>query len=95
MNRGDEYLAQGDIEGALKEYSTAEKLTPDNMEMVFWHAVTLASLERVEVSLPLFKKVFDANYNWAILLPRLPKSGLLPDKPELISRILAVAPKKK
>jgi uncharacterized Ntn-hydrolase superfamily protein len=95
MNRGDEYLAQGDVEGALKEYSTAEKLTPDNMEMVFWHAVTLASLERVEESLPLFKKVFDANYNWAILLPRLPKSGLLPDKPELISRILAVAPKKK
>lgn len=95
MNQGDEYMAQGDIEGALKEYSAAEELTPDNMEMVFWHAVTLASLDRVEESLPLFKKVFEANYNWAILLPRLPKSGLLPDKPELISRILSVSAKKK
>lgn len=94
MNKGDEYLAEGDVGGALREYSKAESLSPDNMEMVFWHAVTLASLDRVEESLPLFKKVFEADYNWAILLPRLPKSDLLPDKPELIERILAVAPKR-
>jgi len=62
--------------------------------MVFWHAVTLASLDKVEESLPLFKKVFDADYNWAILLPRLPKSGLLLDKLELIEKILSVAPRK-
>ena len=95
MNRGDEYLAGGDVEGALKEYSTAEHLTPDNVEMVFWHAVTLAGLDRVEESLPLFKKVFEADDNWAILVSRLPKAGLLPDKPELIERILSVTPKKK
>lgn len=95
MNKGDEYLAQENVETALKEYSAAEQLTPDNVEMVFWHAVTLASLDRVEESLPLFKKVFKADYNWAVLLPRLPKSGLLPDKPELVKRILSVAPKKK
>lgn len=95
MNKGDEYLAQEDVEAALKEYSAAEQLTPDNMEMVFWHAVTLASLDRVEESLPLFKKVFKADYNWAVLLPRLPKSGLLPDKPELVKKILSAAPKKK
>ena len=95
MNRGDEYLAQENVEAALKEYSAAEQLTPDNMEMVFWHAVTLASLDRVEESLPLFKKVFKADYNWAVLLPRLPKSGLLPDKPELVKKILSVSPEKK
>lgn len=95
MNRGDEYLAEEDVEAALKEYSAAEQLSPENMEMVFWHAVTLASLDRVEESLPLFKKVFEANHNWAVLLPRLPKSGLLPDKPEIIEKILSVAPKKK
>lgn len=95
MNRGDEYLAQENVEAALKEYSAAELLTPDNMEMVFWHAVTMASSDRVEESLPLFKKVFKADYNWAVLLPRLPKSGLLPDKPELVNKILSVAPKKK
>jgi len=94
MNRGDEYIAQEDVESALKEYSTAEQLAPENIEMVFWHAVTLASLDKVEESLPLFKKVFDADYNWAILLPRLPKSGLLLDKLELIEKILSVAPRK-
>jgi len=95
MNRGDEYLAEENVEAALKEYSAAEQLSPDNMEMVFWHAVTLASLDRVEESLPLFKAVFEANHNWAVLLPRLPKSGLLPDKPEIVEKILSIAPKKK
>lgn len=95
MNRGDEYIAQEDVESALKEYSTAEQLAPENLEMVFWHAVALANLNRTEESLPLFKKVFDADYNWALLIPRLPKSGLLPDKPELIEKILSVAPRGK
>lgn len=95
MNRGDEYLAEGNVEGALKEYSTAEQLSPDNLEMAFWHAVTLASLDRVDESLPLFKRVFEGDYNWALLVPRLPKSGLLPDNPEVIQKILSVAPKKK
>ncbi len=95
MNRGDEYMTQDDVGSALKEYSAAEQLAPENTEMVFWHAVTLASLERVEESLPLFKKVFAADYNWAVLVPRLVKSGLLPDEPELIEKILAVAPEKK
>jgi uncharacterized Ntn-hydrolase superfamily protein len=95
MNRGDEYMAQDDVESALKEYSTAQRLAPENVEMVFWHAVTLASLDRLEESLPLFKKVFKADYNWSILLPRLPRSGLLPNKPELIEKILSAVPKKK
>jgi len=65
------------------------------MEMVFWHAVALAGLGRVEESLPLFKKAFEANSNWAILLLRLPKAGLMPPKPELIEKILSHAPRKK
>ncbi len=94
MNRGDEFMAEGDVEGALREYSQAERLSPDNLEMVFWHAVTLASLDRVDESLPLFRRAFEGDYNWALLVPRLPKSGLLPDKPEVIEKILSVAPKK-
>ncbi len=95
MNRGDEYLAEEDIKKAMKEYEAAEKLAAENMEMVFWHAATLASLGRVEESLPLFKRVFEADLNWATLLPRLPKSGLLPDDAELIKKILSQAPGKK
>jgi hypothetical protein len=48
---------------------------------------------RVDESLPLFRKVFAMDKNWAILTPRLPKSGLLPDDPKVIERILAAANK--
>jgi hypothetical protein len=48
---------------------------------------------RMDESLPLFRKVFGMDKNWAILTPRLPKSGLLPDDPKLIERILSVTGK--
>jgi hypothetical protein len=41
----------------------------------------------------MFRRVFAMDPNWAILTPRLPKSGLLPDDPKLIERILSVAKK--
>jgi uncharacterized Ntn-hydrolase superfamily protein len=89
MNAGDLAVEHKDNEGALREYSAAEKLVPDNAEMIYWHAVALVNMGRVEESLPLFRKVFAMDKNWATLTPRLPKSGLLPDDPKLIQRILA------
>jgi hypothetical protein len=46
---------------------------------------------RVEDSLPIFRKVFAADKNWAELTPRLPKSDLLPADSKLIERILQQA----
>jgi hypothetical protein len=63
---------------------------PNNHEAIFWHAATLAAVERVEESLPLFKKAFELHPKWKLLVPRLPASGLLPNDPELINKILAV-----
>ena len=91
MNAGDLAVEHKDNEGALREYSAAEKLVPDNAEMIYWHAVALVNMGRVDESLPLFRKVFAMDKNWATLTPRLPKSGLLPDDPKLIERILAAA----
>lgn len=93
MNAGDLAVEKKDNEGALREYSAAEKLVPDNTEMIYWHAVALVNMGRVEESLPLFKKVFAMDPNWKTLTPRLPKSGLLPDDPKLIERIVSVAAK--
>jgi tetratricopeptide (TPR) repeat protein len=92
MNKGDEYFSKQEIESALKEYAAAEALVPDNIEMVFWHAVTLVNAKRVDEALPLFRRVFAADRNWATLVPRLPKSKMLPDDEPLIRRILSVAP---
>jgi uncharacterized Ntn-hydrolase superfamily protein len=90
MNAGDEFFGRGEIAGAVREYGAAEALVPDNVEMVFWHAVTLVNAKKIEDSLPLFKRVFAADRNWAVLIPRLPKSNLLPDDQKIIERILSV-----
>ncbi|MGD8540027.1 MAG: DUF1028 domain-containing protein [Candidatus Aminicenantes bacterium] len=95
MNMGDEYLTENKVEEAMKAYTKAMEMYPENAEMIFWPAVTLAATGNVEKSLPLFKKVFAMDYNWAILLPRLPKVGQLPEDEELIQKILSVAPEKK
>lgn len=89
MNEGDELFAEGKVDAAAKAYGAAAELYPDNPEMVFWHAVTLAGAGRVEQSLPLFRKAFAADTHWWVLVPRLPGSGLLPDDPRLIDRILS------
>ena len=91
MNAGDLAVEKKDNEGALREYSAAERLVPDNAEMIYWHAVALVNMGRVDESLPLFRKVFAMDRNWVTLTPRLPKSGLLPDDPKLIERIVSVA----
>ena len=90
MNAGDLAVEKKDNEGALREYSAAEKLVPDNAEMIYWHAVALVNMGRVDESLPLFRKVFAMDNNWRTLTPRLPKSGLLPDDPAIIQKIVGV-----
>jgi len=90
MNAGDLAVEKKDNEGALREYGAAEKLVPNNAEMIYWHAVALVNMGRVDESLPLFQKVFAIDPNWRTLTPRLPKSGLLPDDPKIIARIISV-----
>jgi uncharacterized Ntn-hydrolase superfamily protein len=90
MNAGDEATTQGDIEGALREYSTAAAMVPDsatNGEMVFWHAVALVNAGRVDESLPLFRRAFAVDANWRELVRRLPAAGQLPNDPSVIRRI--------
>jgi hypothetical protein len=96
MNAGDAAVERKDNKAALLEYSEAERIasqTPGVLpsrlaEMIYWHAVALVNMGRVDESLPLFHKVFAMDRNWATLTPRLPGSGLLPDDPKLIERIL-------
>lgn len=93
MNAGDVAVERKDNEGALREYSAAERLVPDNIEMVYWHAVALANMNRIAEALPLFRRVFAADPNWRTLTPRLVKSGILPDDKKLIDRIVSVGRK--
>ena len=90
MNAGDLAVEKKDNEGALREYGAAEKLVSENAEMIYWHAVALVNMGRVDESLPLFKRVFALDRNWIELTSRLPKAGLLPNDPKLIERIVSV-----
>jgi len=92
MNRGDDAVAAGKMEQALKEYAAAEAMDPENDEFVFWHAVTLVTNHRLEEALPVFAKVFRMNPTWMVLVPRLPSVGQLPDDPASIERILSTGP---
>jgi uncharacterized Ntn-hydrolase superfamily protein len=99
MNAGDAAVEKGDHELALKEYSTAEDIVtkaegvlPSRLaEMIYWHAVELVNINRVDESLPLFRRAFSLEKGWIELTPRLPKVGLLPNDPKVLERIMAQA----
>lgn len=74
-----------------REYSAAAALAPGNLEMVYWHAMALVNMGRVDQSLPLFNRVFKAEKNWVTLTPRLAAAGLLPTDQKVIDRILSAA----
>lgn len=73
MNAGDLAVEKNDMETARKEYAAAESMYPQNVEMKFWHAVTLVNNKKTDEALPLFKSVFEKEKNWALLIPRLRK----------------------
>ncbi len=93
MNLGDEAAAKSDFPSALGHYTEAAKLAPEIAELPFWQAVTLFMAGKEEEALPIFKDVFAREERWARLVPRLPASGLLPEDPKKIEKILSVAPR--
>ena len=71
-NAGDLAVEKNDVDGALREYTAAEQMMPENIEMKYWHAVALVNAGRIDASLPIFKAVFEADPNWIDLTRRLP-----------------------
>lgn len=88
LNRGDVAMEVGDMKLALQEYAMAEKMFPDNLEMKYWKAVTLANNKQLEEANSIFKEVFSADENWRELTKRLPKSGLLIVTDDELKKIL-------
>lgn len=77
MNKGDLAVEHDDMALALKEYAAAEEMQPENYEMKYWKAVTMANNGMIMEALPIFKIVFTENANWREMTKRLPISGLL------------------
>jgi len=92
-NKGDHYLEMEEIEKALVEYEKASEFYPENPELPYWSAVTLASKGNLDQALPIFREVFQKEPRLRILTPRLVNSGLLPDDTALIEAIIQTGSK--
>jgi uncharacterized Ntn-hydrolase superfamily protein len=97
MNAGDLAVENKDNATALREYSAAEEIAASTKgvpqsryaEMIYWHAVALVNMKRMDEALPLFARVFAMESSWRELTPRLPKAGLLPEDAAVIKAIVA------
>jgi uncharacterized Ntn-hydrolase superfamily protein len=89
MNKGDLAVEKNDMKLAMDEYNAAMKMFPDNLEMKYWTAVTLANTGEIEKALPIFKEIFSKDFNWKELTKRLPTVGLLTVNAEILKEIIA------
>lgn len=77
MNRGDLDVEHGRMEQAMDEYRAAMNLFPENLEMQYWTAITLASNKKIKEASAMLQKIYQQDQNWRELTRRLPKVGLL------------------
>lgn len=90
MNRGDLAVEKNDMNLAMDEYNAAMKMFPDNLEMQYWTAITLANNKELKKALPMLKKIFQKDPNWKELTRRLPAVNLLTVSAEELKSILSL-----
>ena len=88
MDKGDVAMEKGDTNKALEEYNTAREMFPDNLEMKYWTAISLANNNQMEVALPLLKEIFKNDNHWRILTVRLPEVEVLNISENDLNKIL-------
>lgn len=82
MNNGDLAVEVNNMELAMQEYEAAMKMFPDNLEMQYWTAITLANSGNVPKAAQMLQRVYTKDANWREMTKRLPKVGLLKVKEE-------------
>ena len=77
MNKGDYYVEKNEMQKAMDEYNKAMKMFPDNLEMQYWTAITLANGNDISKASAMLQSIYQKDVNWRELTRRLPKVGLL------------------
>jgi uncharacterized Ntn-hydrolase superfamily protein len=90
MNKGDIAIENNKMNVALREYASAQILFPDNLEMKFWTAVSLANNGKLNDSLSIFADVFKMDNNWKLLLERLVEPEILKINSNDLRKILSL-----
>ena len=88
MNMGDLAVEMGDNVLAKELYMNAQELNPNNLEMQYWYAVTLANNGEFIAAKDIFREIFKRNPKWKELTPRLVKPKLLTISNEQLQEIL-------
>ena len=88
MNNGDLAVEKNDMKTAMLEYSAAMEMFPENLEMKYWTAITLANNGKFDEALPMLKNIFAKDKNWKELTPRLIPNGLLNVSKELLDEMM-------
>jgi len=87
MNNGDLYTEKNDMANAMKEYQAAMKAFPNNLEMKYWTAITLANNGKVKEADPMLQAIYKKDPHWRNLTMRLPKVKLLNVSPEDLKKL--------
>ncbi len=90
MNNGDLAIEKNDMVTAMNEYNAAMKMFPQNLEMQYWTAVTLANNKEVAKAMTILKKIFSKDAAWKELTRRLPKVNLLTVSNADLKKILSL-----
>lgn len=77
MDKGDLATEKNDMKLAMEEYGAAMKLFPQNLEMQYWTAITLANNKKISEASAMLQKIYKKDANWRELTKRLPKVNLL------------------
>ncbi len=77
MNQGDLHVEKNEMKSAMEEYNAAMKMFPENLEMQYWTAITLANDKQIVQASEMLQKIYKRDENWRELTRRLPKVGLL------------------
>ena len=79
LDAGEEALSSGDRGSAAAAYEAAVSLEGDNPEVLFWQAITMASLGSMEKAAAVYRRALRMNPDLGELLSRLPETGLVED----------------
>lgn len=77
MNEGDLMVEVHEMEKAMNAYNAAMQMFPENLEMKYWTAITLANNGETIKATKMLQEIYWEDKNWRELTRRLPKVGLL------------------
>ncbi|MGJ3233631.1 DUF1028 domain-containing protein [Marivirga sp.] len=88
MNQGDYFVEKGKMQEAMNEYNAAMEMFPENLEMQYWTAITLANDGKIDQAVKMLQKIYKQDANWRELTKRLPKVGLLKVEDQELKKLL-------